>query len=206
VRLYLVASLVYFVVSAAAPNLRIEDPRTGQARQVKIGLWTPDEDITLTPAERADADRQIAKAPPFLQPVLRNVAHEPAKFRQRMVSIMPRVLFALVPVFAGILAMFYWRRPYSQHLLFALHFHTVVFLAMAIGKLANFSYNLPLAVVTGLASVLFIAYYALRGLHRVYSAGWVTTIVKAAGIAAVYVIAATPALLMALVWAALFAD
>lgn len=51
----------------------------------------------------------------------------------------PRIMFALLPVFAALLALVYlWRRRffYFDHLIVSLHFHAALFLAMSIGVLA----------------------------------------------------------------------
>jgi len=47
------------------------------------------------------------------------------------------VLFALVPVFAAIVAMFYRQRPLTQHLVFATHLHTFVFITLTLRELSQ---------------------------------------------------------------------
>ena len=203
VRLYLVASVFFFIVGAAAPNLRIQDRSTGEVRELKIGLWTPNDNaVEMSPEDRAEAARQLAEAPWWVKPLIESVLFEPEAFQQRMLSTMPKVLFALVPAFAGILALFYWRRPYSQHLIFSLHLHTVIFFAIAVAELPKFTGNVPLSAAIGLAAILFIAQYGLRGMRRVYRSGWAPTALKAAGIGIVYVLVSVPALLLAMAWAA----
>src|SRR5687767_4586455 len=53
----------------------------------------------------------------------------PEGFRQRLFTIMPRVFFALLPVFAAIVALFYRRRNFPTALVFAVHLHAFAFVA-----------------------------------------------------------------------------
>ena len=85
-----------------------------------------------TGAKHDQALRDIAKAPAVFRPFLRRLVLDPAGFKRGLVEAMPRVLFALVPVFAAIVALFYRGRKYPEHLYFAIHFHSFVFLALLV--------------------------------------------------------------------------
>ncbi len=47
----------------------------------------------------------------------------------RVISLLPRVMFLLLPAFAAILAGVYRGRMFAEHFVFALHFHSAAFLA-----------------------------------------------------------------------------
>jgi hypothetical protein len=53
---------------------------------------------------------------------------------ERVITSFPYAMFLLVPVFAMLTRVVYWRRPYNygEHLVFAFHVHTFVFLLGAI--------------------------------------------------------------------------
>ena len=202
-RLYLVASLIYFVLAASAPNLRIQDPETSEPRELKIGLWAPGDDfVRMSPEDRAQIEREIGEAHWLIRPFLESLVVDPAGVNRRILEAMPKMFFALVPMFAGIVALFYWGRPYLQHLTFALHLHAVTFFTLAFAQLPKFTGNLPLAITVAAVALLFIAQYALRAFRRMYGNGWALTAIKAASITVVYVLAFVPALIVVLAWAA----
>lgn len=201
-RLYLTASLVYFLVAAAAPNLQMSDESTGASRNIKVGLWTPADQAVMTPQERVEVDRFIADSPAWVRPSLEFIINEPAAFRARLFETMPKAMFVLVPIVAGILAVFYRGRRYSQHLVFALHVHAVAFFALAAAQLPNFTGSIPIALALGLPLVLFVPVYVVRALRRVYGSGWTATLLKAAGIWIAYLLVFVTAVSGAIAWAA----
>lgn len=212
-RLYLVASLVYFLAAASAPELRPKGEVSAPGVNIGVTTSAPKnvsnavEDARsneITAAEREAALKEIERAPAILRPVLRRAVTDPTGFRHGLLASMPRVLFALVPVFAGIVAIFFRRRKYPEHLYFALHLHAFVFLALTLGELAKFTYSLPVATIVGAIAALWIAVYALRALQRVYGESLGRTIAKAMGIGALYFVAGGLGIIGVVYWAALF--
>jgi len=86
------------------------------------------------------------------------------------VSRMPKALFFLLPVFALLLKVLWRRRPYVEHLVFALHAHTVLFLGLGLGLTGW----LPLRWVGTLGPVVWF----FPAVHRFYRNGWVATVLK----------------------------
>jgi hypothetical protein len=84
-------------------------------------------------------------------------------------------MFVLMPVFAFMLWLFYWRKKtfYSEHLIFSLHFHTLMFIIFSLWFLLNLV-NLHI----GLLFLAAILVYLLLSLKSVYTQGWVRTTVK----------------------------
>src|SRR5688500_15121893 len=125
IRLYLVASVTYFLLAALSPN--ISRPRAAQLPgpdNVTIDLR---DENGMTADQLAAAERSLARAPWWAQATIRPVLTDPAKFRRDFVEMIPRAFFVLVPVLAGITALFYRRRRFPHHLLFALHLHAAIF-------------------------------------------------------------------------------
>ena len=196
VRVYLVASVVYFLIAAASPNL-VDAPRPPSRGDVNIDLRDPERVVAqLSPEKRAEVLSSIERTPWWMRPVLRSAVHDPAGFQRRVLQNLPRALFALVPVFAAIVAMFYRRRPFSQHLIFALHLHAVLFLAAAVAEAADFTYSPILDGLVGLAVFVFFVRYALLAFKRVYGGRWRTIVLKTAGVATVYGTASLAALVV----------
>jgi uncharacterized membrane protein len=52
----------------------------------------------------------------------------PGAHSARVIALLPRVMFVLLPAFAAILAVVYRGRFFAEHFVFALHFHSAAFL------------------------------------------------------------------------------
>jgi hypothetical protein len=221
-RLYLMASLVYFLLAALAPTLGKASSTTVELGGVKIGTTTT---TTHTPtAERVGqaveraADTQkpvegatrdsvlngIKKAPKVMQPLLNKLILDPAGFKRGLTETMPRVLFALLPIYAAIVALFYRRHKYPEHLYFAIHLHAFIFVALSFVALSKFTRFTPLVAVVNLAVVLWIPVYATLAYRRAYGGSVAKTIAKEIGIGAIYLVVAGGALLGAIEWVAVF--
>ena len=199
VRLYLVASVLYFVVAAAAPNLRLSRAAVLPNSNVTIDLRNP-EATPLPPERRDEILASVERAPWVLRPMLRSAILEPVAFRGRFLENLPRMFFVLVPVFAAILSTVFRRRPFSQHLTLALHVHAVVFVTQAIREAFNFTGSGIALGVAELTVFIFMLRYALVALRRVYAESWPRTLAKAAAIAVAYGLAAFVALMLTLAW------
>lgn len=204
-RLYLSASLLYFLIAAAAPNVATTTKAVIPGdRQITIDIRDPRGMDALTPEQRAQAIANIDRAPAVLQPLFRAVVEDPAGFRNRVLTAYPKVVFAMVPVFAAIAGLFYRRRRYMHHLTFALHLHAMVFLALTATELVQFTRNAGAVQITGVAAMLFLVWYIVRALRVTYGGGLLGTLAKSFGIAVLYVIVWTPVMAAVLAWAVLF--
>ena len=200
VRLYLIVSVLYFVVAASAPNLGGRAP----AGPAGLRITVDNQDgMALSDDERAEMRAQLDDSPWVLRPMLRAMLEDPAGFRLRVFTVMPRVFFALLPVFAAIVALFYRQRTFPASLVFAVHLHAFAFIAFALTEALKFSGSEPLVLtVSGVIAIAF-AVYALQSLRAVFGGGWPITLAKAAGIGVVYMIASIPAFIVIMVWASL---
>lgn len=212
-RLYLMASLVYFVAAAAAPQRDVSG--LIDAGGVQIGLGAPGRiaanaqaagkgSAPASPAERDSMLASVAKAPKLLQPMLRKAVVDPGGFKRSMSEAMPRTLFALLPVFAAIVALFYWRRKYPEHLYFAVHLHAFIFLVLTLSVLARFAHSTSVSGVVGMLVTISIPIYATLAFRRTYGGGIGATIAKEIGIGFIYAVAGLVAILATVYWAALF--
>ena len=204
VRLYLACSLAYFIVASTAPNLRPGNASAVSVAGVNIGVWTPTKRTAdLTAAERDSALALINASPVYVRPILRRVVEDPLGFRKSMLESMPRVLFALLPVFAAIVALFFRGRHYPEHFYFAVHLHAFVFLALAVGEAAKFTGSLRIATTIGIGATVWLIVYAALALRRVYNASVAATAIRGSGILALYIVASMVALYGLVTWAAL---
>jgi hypothetical protein len=196
VRLYLMCGIVYFVLAAAAPPPPVEVADAGIGFGISTDTPTPGEAAlleavrgglaSLTAEERAALEAEIAAMPPFTRPIVRAMVEDYRALTERVADTMPRVLFVLLPAFALILGVFHRGRNYPEHLCFAVHFQSFVFLALSLTVLAQFGSSLALLTAAQAAAIVWIAVYAVIAQHRVYGGSWIATGTKALGVAAVY--------------------
>ena len=201
-RVYLIVSVLYFVIAASAPALSSRGPgEISGPGNMRIGITGDTGGVEMTAEDRAEMQREIEEAHWLLQPMLRSFAEEPEVFRSRMFAVMPRVFFGLLPVFAAIVALFYRRRTFPVSLVFAVHLHAFAFIAFAISETAKFTGREHLFDrVSGIMAIVF-AVYALKAFRNVFGGGWPMTMVKAAGIGFVYLVVSVPAIFVMMLWA-----
>jgi hypothetical protein len=205
-RLYLMCSLVYFLIAAAAPDVRLDDGRTifmglrvagsppvdstaGLSRPERVGSAVDEslnKGVELSEAEKAAALEDIKRAPDFMQPFLRRSVSDPEGFKRGILQAMPRMLFALLPVFAAIVALFYRGRKYPEHLYFAIHLHAFVFLALAFNALLKFTQTPWVIAVVALPVLLSIPVYSTVAFRRAYGGTLIATLGKELAIGVLY--------------------
>lgn len=202
-RVYLTASLLYFLVAAASPYLGTNSgAQVPGTNSITIDLRDPAAADRLTAEQRAQLLKSIDRAPWWAKPMMRSAVLDPGGLRQRFLALLPRVLFALVPVFAIFVALFYRRRPFPQHLIFALHLHAAAFIVMSAAEASNFLRSRVVAAAVGTVGLLFILTYALVAFRRVYGDPWWRVVLKAAGVSLLYLVVSAAAMFLAISWAA----
>jgi len=117
------------------------------------------------------------------------LARDPAALNGPLTTWIPRVFFLLLPLFALLLALFYWRQRrkfyFVDHLVFSLAFHSFVFalLIVAIGAAQ--------ILAGGFVAELFFAaigLYLLLAIRRFYAQGWVISVIKFAVVSFIYTV------------------
>jgi hypothetical protein len=157
--------------------------------------------MTDTDRDRLKAELNDMAWP--LRVLIESIQKDPMAFRGRLFTIMPRVFFALLPMFAGIVWLFHRRRRFPAAFVFAVHVHAFAFLAFTLTEAAKFSQSALIGGIVGLIVLGGFTVYALRSLRAVFGDSWPWTLAKAAGIGFVYSVAALPAFFIILVWASL---
>lgn len=122
-----------------------------------------------------------------LDRMLKTLAVDPTAINGPMTEWIPRMLFVLLPVFAMVLALFYWRQRkdfyFVDHLVFSLNMHSFAFAMILVAVvLARVIMG---GTVAGIA-LLVIALYLFLAMKRFYKQGWIWTVVKFALVSFVY--------------------
>jgi hypothetical protein len=202
-RLYLTISVLYFLVAAASPtrnNIQIRTAPPGASGiSTSFGAgraMTDDEKQQLLEAADAGA------VPRVLVPLVKRVVEDPVGLQRDVFAAWPKALFVLLPVFAVIVALFYHRRHFVEHLYFALHIHAFAFLAMMASPLAALTHVRWLAISVGVGVLIWIPTYVHLAFKRVYGETHLVTMLKETGVGFLYSIASIPAIFAAALWVA----
>jgi hypothetical protein len=135
--------------------------------------------------------------------MLQSMSDDPGAFEARLFTIMPRVFFAMLPIFAAVVSLFFRRRKFPTALVFAVHLHAFAFVIFSVGELAKFFGSDTVARVAGLVVVIVFTVYALSAFKNVFGGGWPAIAAKAIGIAFVYLLVSIPAFFIILIAASL---
>lgn len=110
---------------------------------------------------------------------------DPLKLNGPLNVWLPRLMLVLVPIFALLLAVLHWwpRVYLIEHLVFSIHIHTVVFVALSLTALA--------AAMLGDSGFLWAVWlllviYLWMAVYRVYGRSWRLTTLKVTGVLMVY--------------------
>lgn len=98
----------------------------------------------------------------------------------KLIGMAPYAVLALLPVYAGLVALLYWRRhrPYGEHFVFGLHLHAFFFVGLLVVALVGKPAEVPVVLAT--------AVYGVLALQRTYGGRWPLTLLRAALLTALY--------------------
>ncbi len=105
-----------------------------------------------------------------------------------MLGLAPYAVLCSLPFFAGLLKLLFWRQPYGAHFVFAMHLHAAWYGMLLLAVL------LPWGIVA-VAVWAWSNLYPIVALKRVHAAGWGTTVLRAALLAALHWVIITLGLL-----------
>jgi len=116
-----------------------------------------------------------------------DIADDPAALNAPLSIWIPRMLFLLLPLFAGLLWLFYWRQRREfllvDHLIFSLTLHTFLFVVL---MLAAFAVQIVPAGIVGGSAQAIVAVYFFVAVKRFYRQSYFWTALKAVSIAFIY--------------------
>jgi hypothetical protein len=204
-RLYLAASLLCFVVAGLKLDpaaVQVTDVPPGSAARDATGPAdgrpAPDKPRAAAGSATAALDGFEVTLPDYAKPaeaalrarIRRFEALDPADRVRQLAAGMqryaPYAMFVLVPAFALLLKLVYPHRRgrpqrpwlYGEHLVFAVHNHAFLFLAVTLAALA------PAPI--GATAWAWAALYPVLALRRVYGGRWIGALLRAGMLFVVY--------------------
>ena len=199
VRLYVGLSIFYFLLLSITSNVGAEFAKNfggndAMSIQPKPHVMAPEFDVEskdlvfldyiFSPATSAKLKKRIGRFASLpekeaAQTIANGIMHQ-----------IPKAMFFLVPVFAVILkALFYSTRiPYGAHLLFAFHYHALLFVCLL---------TLLLPIPELIETIVFMSalLYLPLAMRTTYAIGWWATLWRCFVLSSLYIIA---------IWLALF--
>lgn len=163
IRLYLIFSVAFFALSALTGfryGVSSADHQSGLSFSIRK---MPQAGTSASDSKEAEAK---AKELGF-----ENIADLRESVNHAVLVWVPRVMFVLLPLFAGLVALAYGRIDpnYLHHLIFAVHVHAAWFAAAAIAKAAELL-SRPVGDALRQLVVVFAVVYAILAFRRVYGA------------------------------------
>lgn len=193
-RLYIVVSLLFFLVLALLPDLQIvQIDMTPVQAQESVGAGEP----ALPGVQCNDLSYQ-GPGETWLQPRLiagcRKTLADKQVLGRVFLHNVPRAMFFLLPLIAAFMLLLYWRprRYYVEHLLFLIHNHAMVFLLGTL--LAPVFWLLPRGLASSslaAAVSLWLIWYLFRAMRVYYGQGRRRTLAKYFFMGGVYLAAST---------------
>jgi hypothetical protein len=178
-RLYLIMGLLVFAAAALVPRpLTVsEDARLGQV--VRSGDVKVSGDLFLSKLTPQQVDERIQRA-----------EHD----------WVPHLMLVLVPLWALLVMMVTRRtgRNYPEHLVFALHANAAFSGALILLHLARIARVPLLSGIVGAVVAAYILWYQVTALNTVYGGGWPLSVLRAAAITGIYLVALWTAVMVLL--------
>ncbi len=119
--------------------------------------------------------------------MLETVASEPAAINKSLIDWIPRILFLLLPGFAAVLALFYWRQRkdflFVDHLVFSLSIHSFMFATFLVA-IALAQYLDRGRMFAAVLAVIWL--YLILAMRRFYRQSWGSTVTKFVLVSTVY--------------------
>lgn len=102
-------------------------------------------------------------------------------FLESFLKNIPKMMFVLLPLFAMILHLFYWRknRFYYEDLIYSFHLHSLIFLGILMAKFVSWvvGFATDLSVYIDFIIWIYMVWYIYRSLRTFYgSSRWITVL------------------------------
>lgn len=187
-RLYLMTSLLMFLVLSFG-DFNINS--SGGPIQIGTGTAqaeTAETDSLTTPTvanDSSSAGEEETGITGRISSGFDRLTEDPERFRDQFIGNLSRAMFLLLPLFALLLKLAWWKRLYVHHFVFAMYFHAFSFLvtsAAGAPKIFGFSRIDQWADLL----LLWIPVYLILALKRFNGASWRGAVAKGIAVYAAY--------------------
>jgi hypothetical protein len=194
-RLYLVVSVVYFALSAFIGDGLVRVYGVPEGTVVAPVAKGPDGGAAETTGQEVlqqpldlDFGGRFSGVEAVIEQAAAKIQKDRGKrFGEVLLANLPKAMFVFLPLVAAAALLFYWRprRLYAEHLVYFLHVHAALFLALGASQLVEglLRWLAPrattladvAAAAMGIALALYLPWYVYRATRIVYQNGrWLT--------------------------------
>jgi hypothetical protein len=204
-RLYLIASVVCFLLLAALPShdtqavapqadgkTVVGGPQSGAALAFEGG----EADCARLAVTGVSGSVEAALEQRLRDACVRVVRDGGKGLGEAFLRGLPKAMFVLLPLFALLPLAFYWRprRLYAEHLLLLVHNHSALFIALSAEQLVGAALPAGIASLTTPVLGVWAVWYVYRSMRTCYGEPRGRTLAKAAALGLLYVFMASMAL------------
>jgi hypothetical protein len=207
-RLYLVFSIVFFLIaSVAGPLAHRSGATSAAARHATQEARAPEADGPGTQSAADLCRMQVSTVPgpqwireQFFGACVNSQADQGRAITKSYVRNLGRGMFIFLPLLAAAMQLMYRRpeRSYVSHLVLLMHNHAFFFLLMsAMLATLHWIHSGPVAAMLTSALICYLIYYLYRSMARAYAENWSRTLVKFATLSLAYAVCAACTIFLA---------
>lgn len=185
---YGLSTKAYFFAPIGAHHTKLPKSAISRLRDQTLGIEIQTRPLDKNSAKQKAAAKKVKGwVDTHIFGGLQRIANDPAALNEPLTAWIPRVLFLLLPLYALLLAAFYWRQHkdfyFVDHLIFSLTIHTFTFVVLIVS--VGLAQILPGETVAWLVFTA-IAIYIYIAMKRFYRQGWVITTLKYLTVSFIY--------------------
>ncbi|MCC6138060.1 MAG: DUF3667 domain-containing protein [Bdellovibrionaceae bacterium] len=141
IRLYLTLSLVYFLIPSFSTKTEVHSGADKVKKESSKG--SSDEDLVMNIQTGTFMDPKLKEWGIAFKRGVKKISKDSKEFKKLYFSVLAKSLFLLMPLFAFILKLTYWRRKqrYPQYLYFAIHYHAALFAGLILCTFIDYIYD-----------------------------------------------------------------
>lgn len=127
----------------------------------------------------------------FYAQVLKFYENKGGGVLQTLYDTIPITMFLMLPLFAFLLKIFYWKRAtFAHHMVFSFYFFTFIFTSLCLLILTNAIFEIPI----WLKVIFFFSFmvYLVLALKNFYNSFWLSALVKGIVVSYVYIMIIVP--------------
>jgi hypothetical protein len=113
------------------------------------------------------------------------LVEDPERFRDQFMGNLSRAMFLLLPLFALLLKLAWWKRLYIHHFVFAMYLHSFAFMVTSVAGIPEIFGFTTIGQLADLL-LLWIPVYLIIALRRFTGSSWVAAIAKGLAVYAGY--------------------
>lgn len=162
-----------------------------------IAAGAPEKELFMAMGMKEDADALTRR---FYAQALKIYQQKGDGILQTFYDTIPIAMFFMLPIFAFLLKIFYWRRAsFAHHMVFSFYFFTFLFTAFCVLLLAELIWDIPFWI----EFLFFLSFiiYLIIALRNFYRSSWIGAFFKANIVTFIYMMIIVPTAFIGIVLA-----